>query len=230
MTSISETTVQLFISYIVYVIKYLIIEERNKYMYSLENFCNIIAMLRKERGWTQNMLAEKLGISPQSVSKWECGIGYPDVTLFPIIAEAMQVPIGVLFGEQSVQKNVRKNYFNVLKERNVIKVHLVNICRVEFIENENIPCSVQVQGDEIFLHYFDVEQTDTMLCVTIKNPSGSEEYWEKYDRNGYNGENYVQISTGRRKDKTDIRVINYLDLKVKAKENCRGNYEVVCSK
>ena len=198
-------------------------------MYSLENFCNIIATLRKERGWTQNMLAEKLGISSQSVSKWECGIGYPDVTLFPIIAEEMQVPIGVLFGENSVQKNVKQNYFSLLEECDVIKVHLGNICRVEFIENENIPCSVQAQGDEIFLHYFDVEYTDTMLCVTIKNPSGSEESWETYDRNGYNGENYVQISTGRRKDKTDICVINYLDLKVKSRENYRGNYEVVCS-
>lgn len=197
-------------------------------MYSLENFCNIIATLRKERGWTQNMLAEKLGISSQSVSKWECGIGYPDVTLFPIIAEEMQVPIGVLFGENSVQKNVKQNYFSLLEECDVIKVHLGNICRVEFIENENIPCSVQAQGDEIFLHYFDVEYTDTMLCVTIKNPSGSEESWETYDRNGYNGENYVQISTGRRKDKTDICVINYLDLKVEARENCRGNYEIVC--
>ena len=187
-------------------------------------------MLRKERGWTQNMLAEKLGISPQSVSKWECGIGYPDVTLFPIIAEEMQVPIGVLFGEYSVQNNVRQKYFRLLEERDVIKVQLGNICRVEFIENENIPCSVQAQGDEIFLRYFDVEQNDTMLCVTIKNPSGSDEYWEDYDRRGYNGENYVQISTGRKKDNTDIRVINYLDLKAGGGKNCRGNYEVICSK
>ncbi len=43
-------------------------------MYNVNNFCNIIANLRKERGWTQNMLAEKLDISPQSISKWECGV------------------------------------------------------------------------------------------------------------------------------------------------------------
>lgn len=56
-------------------------------MYRLNEFCNIIAFLRKEKSMTQTALAEKLGISPQSVSKWECGIGYPDVTLFPVIAE-----------------------------------------------------------------------------------------------------------------------------------------------
>ena len=45
-------------------------------MYHLNKFCNIIFELRKERGWTQGMLAEKLCISPQCISKWECGIGY----------------------------------------------------------------------------------------------------------------------------------------------------------
>ena len=54
-------------------------------MYHLNKFCNIIFELRKKRGWTQTILAEKLGIVPQSISKWECGIGYPDVTLFPHI-------------------------------------------------------------------------------------------------------------------------------------------------
>ncbi len=68
-------------------------------MYQLNQFCNIISTLRKERGWTQTALAEKLGIAPQSISKWECGVGYPDVTLFPVIAELFDVPIGVLFGQ-----------------------------------------------------------------------------------------------------------------------------------
>lgn len=43
-------------------------------MYDLNAFCNIIASLRKAKGWTQSCLAEKLGVSPQSVSKWECGV------------------------------------------------------------------------------------------------------------------------------------------------------------
>lgn len=43
-------------------------------MYQLNKFCNIIFELRKECGWTQTMLAEKLNIAPQSISKWECGV------------------------------------------------------------------------------------------------------------------------------------------------------------
>ena len=42
-------------------------------MYDLNNFCNIIASLRRQKGWTQAVFADKLGISPQSISKWECG-------------------------------------------------------------------------------------------------------------------------------------------------------------
>ena len=34
--------------------------------------------LRKEKGLTQEQLAERLNVSFQAVSKWECGDGYPD--------------------------------------------------------------------------------------------------------------------------------------------------------
>ncbi len=43
-------------------------------VYHLNKFCNIIFELRKERGWTQIMLDEKLCISPQSISKFQVGM------------------------------------------------------------------------------------------------------------------------------------------------------------
>ena len=33
-----------------------------------------IVKLRKGKGWTQLQLAEQLNVSPQAVSKWECGV------------------------------------------------------------------------------------------------------------------------------------------------------------
>ena len=45
---------------------------------------------RKERGMTQDELAKKLGVSFQSVSKWEQGKSNPDLAMLPAIA--------VLFG------------------------------------------------------------------------------------------------------------------------------------
>ena len=56
-----------------------------------------IKRLREEQNITQQLLAEKLSISFQAVSKWETGITLPDVTLLPAIAETFGVTINDLF-------------------------------------------------------------------------------------------------------------------------------------
>ena len=105
--------------------------------YDLQKFCIIISELRKQKGWSQTVLAEKIGISPQSVSKWECGIGYPDVTLFPTLAEIFSVPIGVLFGEKqandsAVGVSTKGNAFYAPDYKRIY-VELGNVCRVVFV-------------------------------------------------------------------------------------------------
>lgn len=40
-----------------------------------------IAALRRKRGWTQEKLAQQLGVSAAAVSKWETGAAYPDIAL-----------------------------------------------------------------------------------------------------------------------------------------------------
>jgi len=54
--------------------------------------------LRRDRGNTQQELAEYLFVSKQAVSKWECGKGYPDITLLPNIAAYYDVSIITLLG------------------------------------------------------------------------------------------------------------------------------------
>ena len=60
-----------------------------------------IAVRRKALGMTQQMLAEKLNISFQAISKWEKGISYPDVTLLPMLAAVLNVSIDSLLGYPS---------------------------------------------------------------------------------------------------------------------------------
>ena len=69
-------------------------------MYNTDAMGVRIGELRRARGMTQQALADALGISGQAVSKWESGLGYPDITLLPGIAGALGVPIQVLFGEE----------------------------------------------------------------------------------------------------------------------------------
>lgn len=55
-----------------------------------------IAEKRKEKGLNQIQLGEILNVSNRTVSKWEKGDGYPDITLLPAIADALDITIDEL--------------------------------------------------------------------------------------------------------------------------------------
>ena len=57
---------------------------------------NTISKLRKKHGMTQLQMAQRLNISDKTVSKWESGQGYPDVTAFPLLAALFGVSIDYL--------------------------------------------------------------------------------------------------------------------------------------
>ena len=65
---------------------------------------SFICQLRKEKGMTQTALAQKLNISNRTVSKWEHGDGFPDITILPELADILGVSVDELLkGEKSEQ-------------------------------------------------------------------------------------------------------------------------------
>ena len=62
------------------------------------NFGAKLQSLRKERGYTQDALAEKLNISPQAVSKWENGATSPDMDTLVKLADIFDVSLDELMG------------------------------------------------------------------------------------------------------------------------------------
>ncbi len=69
-----------------------------------------IKNLREKNRMTQRELAEKLGVSDKTVSKWETGKGYPDITLLEPIAEAFRISVTELIsGNTIINANVSAN-------------------------------------------------------------------------------------------------------------------------
>ena len=56
-----------------------------------------IRLLRQKCGLTQEQLGEKIGVSAQSISKWEQSLTSPDISLLPLLAECFGVTIDSLF-------------------------------------------------------------------------------------------------------------------------------------
>ena len=55
-----------------------------------EKIGKFIAECRKEQNLTQEKLAEKLNITSKAVSKWECGKGLPDVSLYEPLCKILK--------------------------------------------------------------------------------------------------------------------------------------------
>ena len=63
-----------------------------------------IRQLRFRAGLTQEQLAQKLGIGPQSVSKWENDVAMPDISALPLLSEVFGVTIDDLFDLTTEQR------------------------------------------------------------------------------------------------------------------------------
>ena len=75
------------------------------------NFGKNIRNLRKASDITQEALAGALGVSSQSVSKWETGYGFPDITQLPAIANYFGVTIDELFSNNDAAREAAREEF-----------------------------------------------------------------------------------------------------------------------
>lgn len=67
----------------------------------------LIQQMRKERGMTQAELAGRLRVTDKAVSRWERGIGCPDISLLEPLAEALHVTVlDILRGEQTEEEEI----------------------------------------------------------------------------------------------------------------------------
>ena len=72
---------------------------------------DIIATRRKELGYTQQQLAEKLNVSDKVVSKWETGRSLPDTSMLTDLAEVLGISVSELLKSDTVSKTMVKEAF-----------------------------------------------------------------------------------------------------------------------
>lgn len=65
-----------------------------------------IAELRRGKGMTQRQLAETVGVSDKTVSKWECGNGLPEMSSVPILCQALGININELLSGERLEQEV----------------------------------------------------------------------------------------------------------------------------
>ena len=68
-----------------------------------------IAHLRKEKGWTQIELAEKLNVSDKTISKWEKDTGAPSVEFYPLLADLFETTIDYLMTGKKIMQYQKPN-------------------------------------------------------------------------------------------------------------------------
>ena len=94
------------------------------------NFAENVKQLRKAKEITQEKLADTLGVTGQTVSRWELGICYPDLELLPAIANFFGVSIDRLLSNDAISKeNDLLHFYKVLDTR-----PMQNREKIEFVQ------------------------------------------------------------------------------------------------
>lgn len=83
-----------------------------------EKIGKFIAECRKEKGLTQVQLAEKLGTTDKSISKWENGVCLPDSSQYEPLCNILNITINELFAGQKISNNDYKS----IADKNLLKL------------------------------------------------------------------------------------------------------------
>ena len=146
----------------------------------------VIKELREKHKLTQSELADKLNVSDKTISKWETGKGYPDITLLEPIAEAFGVSVtelisGKAISNVNVSANMLRSQFyicpvcgNIIHSMGeaVIQCHGVQLlpCQAEEAD-ETHQIRIERDADEFYVH-IDHEMTKKHYITFIAALSG----------------------------------------------------------
>jgi len=87
-----------------------------------EQFGGFIQSCRRELGLTQAELAEKLHVTDKAISRWERGVGFPDIKLLEPLAEALGVTLIELMQSRRIEEPLTKDAASALAAETVSRI------------------------------------------------------------------------------------------------------------
>ena len=168
----------------------------------------VIKELREKNNMTQLQLSDKLGVSDKTISKWETGKGYPDITLLEPIAKAFGISITELISGNAVHnENVSAN---MMKS----KFYVCPVCgNVIHSMGESV---IHCHG--IALTPLDAELTDEKHMVFIERVE--DEYYVRFDHE-MTKEHYISFAAAVSSD--DMQLLKlYPEGRAEARFKIRG--------
>ncbi len=104
-----------------------------------------IAALRKSRGMTQQEVADRLNVSNKTISKWERGEGYPEITIIPALAELFEVTSDeILRGERIPPSDQETEKHSAKVEKQLRRIVSSSITR--FINYSYLAAALSLTG------------------------------------------------------------------------------------
>lgn len=136
-----------------------------------------IKSLREKQKLTQVQLAEKIGVSSKTISKWETAKGLPDISLLQSLAQALNISvIELMNGEHITNKNVSANMLRA-------KFYVCPVCGnvIYSIGDSVISCcgitlpalEAEIPDDN---HKINIEAVEDEKFVVIKHPMEKNHY------------------------------------------------------
>jgi len=130
-----------------------------------------IAEFRKRKGFTQEELGQKLGVTNQAVSKWESETSMPDVMMLPRIANALDVTLDDLFAEQTPPLTQTESHvFDMNAVHNFAKdaqaLIIDTLCHKTNLVNCNSWDFFKVEQNLSTKMYDHVKRNQTLCCLS----------------------------------------------------------------
>ena len=137
----------------------------------------LIADMRKEKGFTQKDIADRLGICAKTVSKWETGRGFPDVGLISGLSDIFGLDISKLLdGEMPKIKpeggNVKRTKFYVCDKCGNILTNMGN-AEISCCGRKLPPLTPKSADEE---HMLNFEIIEDEYYITFPHPMSKEHY------------------------------------------------------